>query len=320
VAVAFWGKGSQSIFDRWNAKPLHILCNLALGGTNPSVIRKLRTLEGAEVRQLDNLHAKLILTDRAMIVGSANMSSNGLGLEDGEVAGLRELGMVSRDAGHLDAARSWFEDVWKTSRSITDSDLDNAETAWEKRRDRRPWTRLTRDSGSDTALCPPASELEDRKIYFVIYRKGLSEQATARLEDENKKLATNGALNDGILDAYEGWGYNELPKDQEALIIPVYWGAEGAIILYGPQRPYPECGDGPQSSHNGDRMDFMIKIKDPRTLGLPFSLKPSHMNRCREEIRAWLEDITPDAYESAKPPKFCVSVYEFLKWLENRTS
>ena len=77
---------------------------------------------------------------------------------------------------------------------------------------------------------------------------------------------------------------------------------------------------GGRRGHNGDRVDFMINIENASTLGLPFSLEPSDMNQWREKIRAWLEDITRDAYESAKPPKFCISVYEFLKWLENRTS
>ena len=319
VAVAFWGEGSESLFEGWNGKPLRILCNLELGGTNPRVIRDFMALKNAEIRQLDNLHAKLVLTDTAMIVGSANMSSNGLGLEAGEAKGFRELGILSQDAGQLMAARAWFEDLWEDSAPINESDLDKAQKAWEKRRNARPWTS---DSGSTNLLDHPApyEALQGREIYFVIWQKHLSPEASARLKkeneslkNENKKKAGSGAKSDDGLDAYEGWGYDELPKDPKAVIIPIYWGERGAINIDGAQRPYPERGDGPQCVGNGDRVDFTIKVKDTSTLGLPFSL-PSNDERWHNKIRKWLKVMIDGSGSAGEPPKKCIPVSDFLDW------
>ena len=122
MAVAFWGEGSESIFKDYKGDPPRIICNLKLGGTNPKAIRKLKEKwENAKIRQHDDLHAKLVLTESQMIVGSANISSNGLGLEDGKEAGLRELGIRSRNARQLGAARKWFDQLWNNeAREIDD--------------------------------------------------------------------------------------------------------------------------------------------------------------------------------------------------------
>ena len=57
LAVAFWGAGAidaLGLASLWS-KPgkLRIICNLRMGGTNPSEINKLRGFAGVSVEQCD---------------------------------------------------------------------------------------------------------------------------------------------------------------------------------------------------------------------------------------------------------------------------
>lgn len=313
VAVAFWGEGSESVFKQWDGKSLRIICNLAMGGTNPAVIPKLQALNGAEVRQLDDLHAKLVLTEKQMVVGSANMSCNGLGLESSEVAGLRELGILSRDARLRDKAKAWFDQLWKSAKTIRQEDLDLAKKAWAKRRKARP---SVGRKGSGSLLDLPAEALKDREIYFAVYRRGLSSSAKERLEIENKRLTNSDKPEHDKLDLYEGWGADELPKDPNAVIIPIYWGARGKIKVDRAQRPVPELEDS-YVDDNGEkwRLDFAAFVKDSRTLDLPFSFTPADRKELQAPIGDWLKSMN-DRLEG--DDAFCKSVYEFLRWRHRR--
>ena len=137
-AVAFWGVGSDSIFR--NAQDgisgVRIVCNLNSGGTNPSAIRTLMGT-GADVRQCDNLHAKVYISDRGAIVASANASANGMGLEGREQGGWIEAGNSLDEMG-AKAAGLWFEMLWMSARNITKLDMAAAQKMWSARRSSRP--------------------------------------------------------------------------------------------------------------------------------------------------------------------------------------
>ena len=120
-AVAFWGNGAESLFPNPAARQIRVICNLKMGGTNPGVIKTLRQ-NGVDVRQSDNLHAKVYIGNTEAVVTSANASINGLGLEGTEVEGWIEAGVfVNRD----DALR-WFDRQWEECRAISPADLNDA--------------------------------------------------------------------------------------------------------------------------------------------------------------------------------------------------
>lgn len=308
MAVAFWGEDSETIFDGYEGKPPRIICNLALGGTNPKAIRELKTKwKNAKIRQLDNLHAKLVLTEKAMIVGSANISSNGLGLEDGEVAGFRELGIRSEDAEQLKAARTWFDELWENeAREIDDSDLDAAQRVWKKRRSARPSEKVLR---SRNLLDQPASVLKDSEIYFVIYRNGWSKKVK---EIVGKKQAENIRTKHEKLDAYET--VKGFPKVRNVAIIPIYWGANGAIKIDNTQKTKGSPPDKDGGGNSDSLLDFTVM--DRKFRPDPFSFTPSHRRELENNIKPWLESIRDqflDEYYAG-----CVPVYKFLKWRETQ--
>ncbi|MBN8947420.1 MAG: phospholipase D family protein [Rhodanobacter sp.] len=127
IAVAFWGNGAQAVFHP--SRQYEVICNLTTGGTNPAVIRDLRTMPNVRIRHLTQLHAKVILADKRAIVGSANFSANGLGFEGSEVEGWLEAAAVI-DGADVDR---WFDHYWRTSAEISDGDLAFAELMWTNR-------------------------------------------------------------------------------------------------------------------------------------------------------------------------------------------
>lgn len=144
MAVAFWGhRGEDSLppLPLTGRKKWRIVCNLKMGGTNPKTIAALQTLskKPAEyVRHHPRLHAKVYLSNDAAIVGSANVSANGLGLEGKEVDGWVEAGLLVRDATVIRNIQQWFDELWDTADPVTARDLSDARKARAALRSRRP--------------------------------------------------------------------------------------------------------------------------------------------------------------------------------------
>ncbi len=87
IAVAFWGKDALSLFDPKPEKKIRIVCNLESSACNPFLIKKLREYGNIHVKTNKYLHAKVLLQKSLAIIGSANISANGLSFEDSELNG-----------------------------------------------------------------------------------------------------------------------------------------------------------------------------------------------------------------------------------------
>lgn len=144
-AVAFWGEGSQNLVGA-GAK---IICNLKAGGTNPFALRRLAK---ADIRQSDRLHAKVYIGKTRAIIGSANASANGLGLEGAEQSAWIEAGIETADLGGV---IRWFQSLWDDSSEISEADWRAAQEAWIFRQGAKP-TRLSfasfNENGTDLPL------------------------------------------------------------------------------------------------------------------------------------------------------------------------
>jgi len=131
IAVAFIGDGACNLINQ-RADDVKIVCNLSMGGTNPNEIKEfIRRFGKKNVKHIDNLHAKLYIGTEYAIVGSANMSSNGLGTQP---TALREAGYkfkVDQPSGKRSA--DWFDELWADACGITTKDLKNAEDKWNRR-------------------------------------------------------------------------------------------------------------------------------------------------------------------------------------------
>lgn len=131
IAVAYWGKGALEItglLARHNRKSgeVRIVCDLMSGACNPRPIKEMLDL-GFDVRKFDGMHAKVWLCRERSIVGSANVSINGLGFENDEditkSAHNREAALQSNSISVARAVKTWFDGLWNDSCSISQQDI-----------------------------------------------------------------------------------------------------------------------------------------------------------------------------------------------------
>lgn len=231
LAVAFWGRGAESVVLSRPKRKLRLICNLHSGASNPDTIDTLRCEKGVDVRQHDRLHAKVIIGSYTALVGSANLSSNGLNLEAEEVEGWEEAGIVVQDPHSLGEIRAWFESLWNKARQISDEDVRNAKLRWAQRRSTRIKSRSAIQQTGFTLQGLSQSDLLERPVYLAIYNSFLSEEAKAAYRKKHKELTGQPASDRSIKlpPMYEGW--SQLPKD--AHLIDLYYGPRGALRCYG---------------------------------------------------------------------------------------
>lgn len=139
LAVAFWGDGAIEFLglDQPGRK-FRVLLDLTSGATNPKVARRLLEIAPSRVRCVRRLHTKMYLSATEVIVGSANASANGLGIEGNESTQWHELSLLSNDANAVASASSWFSTQWKRSEKIDEARLKEAQQNWIANRQRRP--------------------------------------------------------------------------------------------------------------------------------------------------------------------------------------
>lgn len=136
IAVAFWGERAITELGLDQRRgDVRILLDLSAGATNPAVVRQLLQLHPANIRSLPRLHAKAYIGENEMIVGSANASANGLGIEGQAANHWIELGILTDDTVAIQDAKRWFAERWSESDAI---DVDSAyfkqiEAAWTAR-------------------------------------------------------------------------------------------------------------------------------------------------------------------------------------------
>ena len=204
-AVAFWGQAIVEVLKN-NEKEVQIICNLNSGACNPHVIEELKEEDNITIKTHSNLHAKVYLTKDSALVGSANASANGLNLENGELKGWLEAGILLEDTSLLKEIDTWFNDLWKEAKNIASTDLKKAKELWQKRRLNRPTK--TKESLLEVLRKNP-QEIKDRNIYLILYREEGSKEAEKTFDDKKSSFVEEEDLEK--LTYYEDW--EELPED-----------------------------------------------------------------------------------------------------------
>ena len=222
LAVAFWGAGAAealSIHVGVGAK-FRVVCNLSSGGTNPHEIRKLRK-RGVEVRQLNDLHAKIGVVDDLSFLGSSNMSTNGLG---GEYtgAGWQEANIVYQNARPEIA--DLFDDFWRTGTEINDEDLKKAEAAWDVRRKGNAIIEVRNKSLVDVLRSAP-DRLDALNVRMVVYEEITDPKERAEFESAGEEAKRRYGES---FDVYGDWKSMK-KKAPVAYLVDYDWPARGSI-------------------------------------------------------------------------------------------
>lgn len=221
IAVAFLGEGADALIKQ--CKTARVICNLESGATNPAVVQRLQNCPHIEIRTLANLHAKVICTNDILISGSANLSANGLGLEEAEAAYWQEAALSSKDTCQIESARIWFNEHWQQAREIDPQTLERANILWLRRRAARP--SLTQgDGGLFKKMCNDWEWLKDRNLYLVISWDCPDEKSEQLFSDWKK----TSILPDQTLNFYD---WENMPED--AYLVDLYQNESGKLIFTG---------------------------------------------------------------------------------------
>jgi hypothetical protein len=214
LAVAYWGEGAivRLALDALKRRrvDIEIICDLMSGACNPVEIGKLVKLFGKErVRTKDGLHAKVWITDTGCVLGSSNVSANGLGHEADETRGLIEANLTfpTMPSVAMRAWESWYEAFARAgSMPIDDVMLKEASKRWKtKRAARFPLPEAIDPQGSLLAeLRRNPKRFRDKPFKVVIHEHvDRSPEAQRGLEIAIAEHEEAGGR--GHWEAYEGW-------------------------------------------------------------------------------------------------------------------
>ncbi|GIC75605.1 phospholipase D family protein [Moritella sp. F3] len=265
VAVAFLGEASFKLFEKSNSHQINIICNLESGACNPFVVEKLMALKNVNIKSLPSLHAKLLLNGSTLITGSANLSANGLCLQDSEINGWEETGLLTTHNEAIEDARTWYAITWDQSHFIDENDIVLAKEKWLFSRGVRG-TNSTAKSLADL-INKDISFLSDRRIYLAFYRDEASKEACEKADELAKSYGSTPEF-------YEDW--DELPDGAD--LISVGLGPKNGFdidgIYFTPLKPQAyefKTADGSVSSikictKESDFMGIKITAEDQRLL------------------------------------------------------
>lgn len=312
LAVAFWGRGAETLIaEAWAGETLRILCNLGSGGTNPQVIRDLTELAekkpGLQILVLDDLHAKVAISDSTAIVGSANLSVNGLGFEGNESSGWQEAGMYVDDQMQILKMQEWFEHLWARGEEVTEERLAAAQIQWTENRRSRPMP-------PSSFIEAPATALKNRGIYVAIYQLQASDQAISEavLASSDARRSDLPEVRNAKLDFFEDWpDDSEEPLPKGAPIISLRYGPTKRLTGLGAWIRIPQLDRSFVSNDTGGRISLIIMGKVELISGLTF-LRADAM-ALGKRLKPWIDNLYIDADPGTAR---CISLDDFLEWEE----
>ena len=226
--VAFWGKGALELFagmDEERLRRVKIVCNLTMGGTNPSVVQELLN-KNIAVRHNPTLHSKVYWTDRGVIVGSANASANGLSLESVAQNGWLEAGVYSNRKSTIDRVGLYVKQIWRNADTIRPKDLEEAKRNWRKR---RPFPRPDETVHFVQALRNGTFTDRDTSVYVSIDVEPALEYQADIQERASQLRQQYIELHERTLDAWVWEGDYRLPR--EVYFIGFFFGKRGRIYF-----------------------------------------------------------------------------------------
>lgn len=148
-AVAFWStEGITRVFDdEAAAKRARIVCDISMGSTSADALIALGAPGRETLRHQRDMHAKVYLSDRGLIVGSANASASALSMV-AATARLTETGVHHLPgSAPWEAAAGWFETLCDRSDEIGDDEIE-----WARRAYRPPAGGMSRPPATGSLL------------------------------------------------------------------------------------------------------------------------------------------------------------------------
>lgn len=182
IAVPFWGKGAVSTLGLHVGPPTRIICNLDSIACNPEIINQIRKL-GINVRTHLRLHAKIYATENLVIVGSSNVSTNGLTVEGSALKGWIEANVATDEPELVAEVIALFQTIWNDdeTRKMLAKDIKAALAA------RAAQPPIVGGNGSKTLLASCRNRPGDfGSVYVAAYDQGLGRGGLSAFSALNK--------------------------------------------------------------------------------------------------------------------------------------
>lgn len=254
-AVAFWGDGAaEALFLGRVPSGARLICDLSMGGTNPTELRALGAPWNKNLRHLPGLHAKVYLSNKGLIVASANASNNGIGFL--EVPGLVEVGTfhpLGSEVWHR--GTDWFDRVWNRAKPVDEAALELARASW-GHKPRIRGARLLREPDPTSLLDVVAADPERFRGVGFVFTLGTStekqrdETAVAVIEADKRRAVS--LLSKSEQRALARWSVGDVfsewdPEDIRAwpqLFVCAHRGARGQIRYWFYERVHTAVLEG----------------------------------------------------------------------------
>ena len=229
-AVAFWGKGSSDLVNRQSGtRDLRIVCDISMGGCHPDALRRFGAPDNADVRYHDGLHAKVYLSDRGVVVGSANASDNGIGFGF-QGAILAEAGTFHTQASVAwTKASEWFDTLHSDAWQVDEAALERAGRLFRPRRN--PCAPVAGRAGSLLDIIVAEPDRFDG-IGFVLASTSCTEKERAAA----RKFAVKAGIDRKLVeetsgnDMFVGWSRKDVLRWPTTFI--ELWMPKSRLYLY----------------------------------------------------------------------------------------
>ena len=264
VAVAFFGLDSIELFRKSKDKKIRVICNLESGACNPYLIEKIHKHKNVIIKTNPKLHAKTLIQKNSAIIGSANISSNGLSLEDNELSGWLETGVLTTSKSIISESKSWFNETWGSSVTVKTTDIEKYKALWRERRN----SRISKNSSLSIieASRTNSSTFKDRKIYFAVYRDDNPSDEAYEAFESAKAVHSNLSEH---LDFYEEW--SDLPED--SYLISIYVGPRLGARVDGINKTHHRKLIEEFSNSSGETGEIILCFKEENILGHKLTMK-----------------------------------------------
>ncbi|WIY23607.1 phospholipase D family protein [Parasedimentitalea psychrophila] len=237
IAAAFWGIGAvDTLFDGELPKGAKIICDISMGGTNPAELKKMRAPDNPKLRFLDGLHAKVYLSDKGCVVGSANASNNGVGF-GGNPSNI-EAGVFSDPETLMwKDTNIWMKSQWNFATELDEQALTRAELKWEKR-SKANWNGIPPKSGGDnkspffqSLLADPESSGEWGFVFSHGDHWSIEDWESSEDEERTEQQKEDVSKNWNDRDFLYGFSKEQL-DDFPEFFVQFYWGPRGGLQVH----------------------------------------------------------------------------------------
>lgn len=232
IATAFWSaEGIIELFGSDDIRDARILCDIAMGSTSPRALKMLGAPDNDSLRHHERLHAKVVISDRGLVVGSANISNRALRGGNSQLWQLEAGTLHIAGSAAWNQAVKWFDDLHEQSSVIREPELEWAKIAYVPPKGgggtRRP------RSGSLLDIVATTPERFAR-ISFVVTGEKSTEKQVMKARSKANKLETSFAKseidvwpNSGI---FTGWDKDQVEANWQNTFVEFWLGPRTVTV------------------------------------------------------------------------------------------